>query len=137
MKIDSYTIHVVGGLPDGMAETIIPQVPARHPLLVRGHVRGSTHWSCHGYLRRRFRPRVVQVIPVPRSVSYDQSPCPPLPSSPFLFSPFFPGPDQTSISDSDPVVFFNSQYLSSVLLASGEVSCAVYRARAALPTPVF
>jgi hypothetical protein len=36
---------------------------------------------------------------------------------------------------SDPVVFFNSQYLSSVLMVSGEVSCAVYYR--ALPTPAF
>ena len=81
-KIDSYTIHAVDRLPSGMAETFIPEVPARHPLLVRGHVRGSSRRSCHGYTRRRIRPRVVHVIPVSRSVSYDQCPCPPL--SPLL-----------------------------------------------------
>jgi hypothetical protein len=71
LEIDSYTIHAVGRLPGDMAERRLPEVLARHPLLVRGHVRGSTRRSCHGYPRRRFRPRVVQVILVSRSVSYD------------------------------------------------------------------
>jgi hypothetical protein len=96
-----------------MAETIIPEVHSRYPLLVRGHVRGSPCRWCDGYSRRRFRPRVVQVILVSRGVSYDHVPVP-------LSSPLCPGPHQTCISD--PVVFFNSQYLSSVPMASGEVS---------------
>lgn len=42
---------------------------------------------------------------------------------PPTFPPSPAGPDQTCISD--PVVPFNSQYFSSVLLASGEVSYVV------------
>lgn len=113
-KLGSYTIHGVGGLPGDISKTIHPKVHARHPLLVRGHVRGSTRRSCHGYPRRRLRPRVVQVIFVSRSVSYDHM-------SLSLSPPYLPSPDWTCISGF--VVFFNSQYLSSVLMVSGEVSC--------------